>query len=175
MEDLGNDHNQIAQGRNMICSQLYPCFRGRQAALNAAEWGNGDLNIPSYKWHLLSWSFVFFPAKTMNKCCCTPVRVQAPFFMQCYCQCWCSDSGITWAVGEEGFVWQKQGCEWVSACQAVLRDCSWCGDGTSYQLARTTPALAQTGVQDSGCATASSGMSPQAGNMPGLHSTSGTV
>lgn len=100
----------------------------REAALNAAErrgqWRFEQLQV---ELTLTQLGLCFFQLKSWASVAYTCQG--AGSFLPCsaHCQCWCGDSGITWAVGDEGFVWQKQGCEWVRACQAVVQDCSCLG------------------------------------------------
>lgn len=139
--------------------------------MQQGEVGSGDLNNSSYNWSLLSWGLFFFQLNSWPSVAAQLSGCRLLSAMQCPLP-----GLMGWLRDEQ---WETRGLchknKDVSVCQAVAHDCSCCGDGTSYKLVRTTPALAWAGAQDSGCATARSGMSPQAGSMPGLHSRSGTV
>lgn len=169
VEELGNNH-QIAQRRDIICSQLCPCFTTKRSCTECSRvrWAVGIWTTPATADSQLG--LCSFQLKWWASAADT--RQGAGSFLPgaARCQRCCSDPALTRAGGEEGLVWQKPGCEWVRACQAVAHGCSCCGDGTSCRLVRTTPALAWAGVWGCGCAVASPGMSPRAGIMPGLHS-----
>lgn len=175
-EELGNNHNQLAQRRDIICSQLCPCFMMKRSCTECSRttWAMEIWTIPGTADTYSAGAF-FFPAKIVSKCCLHLSGRRLLSAMQCslpVLMWWLRDN---MSSGRWGLCVTKTRM-WVGAC---LPGCGTglqlLGNGTSYKLVRITPALAPAGAQDSACATASSGMSPQAGNMPGLHGRSGSV